>query len=167
MAKQSGSTRISHWGSKGNYINDLYSKNGIRVEYGELDEHSKKKVKEKKNKLSKEVYQNLKDKIVKQVIDNGVEIEIIFTSSGIDHFFNSAMLTLSGKYFSEKSMRNIDKILSEAEYIPTSHELTKPRTDGRNLWFVYKAGGRDCYIKVDYNSQLKAYELYDVVDILK
>lgn len=60
-------------------------------------------------------------------------------------------------------MKNINNIIEKANYISTSHGLTHPRTDGRDLWFSYK----DAYFKVCYNSNMKMYELYDVVDKIK
>lgn len=165
MSKGNGNIRISHWGSVRNYIGDMYVRDGRRVEYSELTTEQKKVVKTKKSELSKELYASLKDVTTPQVIDDNVSIDIHYTSKGLDHFANSAMLTLSGKYFSEKSMKDINNILSKSQYIPTSHELIHPRTDGRDLWFAYKdADSRGVYFKIAWNSKLKFYELYDVVD---
>lgn len=165
MGKGSGNIRISHWGSVGNYTGDMYVRDGRRVEYSELTTKQKKVVKTKKSELAKELYASLKDVTTPQVIDDNVSIDIHYTSKGLDHFANSAMLTLSGKYFSEKSMKDINNILSKSQYIPTSHGLIHPRTDGRDLWFAYKdTDGRGVYFKIAWNSKLKFYELYDVVD---
>lgn len=166
-SKYAGSTRVSHWGSGYDYRGDLYFRDGYRVEYSALTDSQKKIIKDVKKNLTKRMYSKFKDTTTPQVIDNGEKIEIGYTSKGLDHFCNTAMLTLSGKYFSEKSMMRIDKILEKSVYVPTSHELTHPRTDRRELWFSYQDGdGRGVYFKVDWNNHLKMYELYDVVDKL-
>ncbi len=78
------------------------------------------------------------------------------------------MLNLSGKYFSHASMLKVNEILEKSMYVPSSHELSHPRTDGRELWFTYKdADGRGVYFKVCKNNKIKAYELYSVVDEIK
>jgi hypothetical protein len=79
------------------------------------------------------------------------------------------MLTLSGKYMSRRSMINIDKILQQAEYIPTSHKLYKGRNDGIEYFFKYKdKTGRNIYFKVAYDKSTNRngrYYLYSVTDI--
>ncbi len=98
-------------------------------------------------------------------MDGGEKVKIHYTSHGIDHFCNDTMLNLSGKYFSKNSMMRVNEILEKSTYIPTSHNLSHPRTDGRNLWFSYHdADGRDVYFKVNWNANIKKYELYSVVD---
>lgn len=49
MAKASGSTRASRWRSSDNK-DKLYYRDGVRVEYSELDEPGKKLVKDAKKK---------------------------------------------------------------------------------------------------------------------
>lgn len=100
MARGSGNTRVSKWFSRDNLQEQLYYKDGVRVEYAELSELGKRLVKDEKNKVVKELYAKLKNEKTTQVIDNGQVIQIGYTSKGCDHFANDAMLTLSGKYFS-------------------------------------------------------------------
>ena len=111
MAKASGNTRCSKWTSSNNTEKRLYYHGDRRLEYNELTRNEKALVKEEKKKISKELYQKLKDKVTKQTIDNEKQITIKYTSRGLDHFANDAMLTLSGKYFSKNSMMRINEIL--------------------------------------------------------
>ena len=165
MAKVSGSTRVSRWVNRNNSQEKLYYRNGKRVEYAELDTIGKRLVKDEKNKIAKELYAKLKNEKTTQVIDNGQVIQIGYTSHGIDHFANDAMISLSGKYFSRKSMMRVNEILAKFTYIPTTHGLVHSRSDGRDLWFSYKdADGRGVYFKVCWNNQLRIHELYSVVD---
>ena len=166
MAKTSGDTRVSRWrDANAPLSSDLYYHDGRRVEYEELSNTEKNAVKREKTAISKALYAKLKDTTTPQVIDNGKRIEIAYTSKGLDHFANDAMLNLSGKYFGRDSMMRVNEILEKSTYLPTPHGLTHPRTDGRSLWFSYKdADGRGVYFKVTYNSQLSKYELYSVVD---
>lgn len=163
--KYSGGTRVSRWVNRNNSQEKLYFRDGVRVEYAELDILGKRLVKDEKNKIAKELYAKLKNKKTTQVIDNGQVIRISYTSKGCDHFANDAMISLSGKYFSRKSMMRVNEILEKSIYIPTSHNLTHPRTDGRDLWFTYiDADGRGVYFKVCWNNNLKRHEFYSVVD---
>lgn len=165
MAKVSGSTRVSRRVNRNNSQEKLYYRNGKRVEYAELDTIGKRLVKDEKNKIAKELYAKLKNEKTTQVIDNGQVIQIGYTSHGIDHFANDAMISLSGKYFSRKSMMRVNEILAKSTYIPTTHGLVHSRSDGRDLWFSYKdADGRGVYFKVCWNNQLRIHELYSVVD---
>ena len=77
------------------------------------------------------------------------------------------MISLSGKYFSEESMLQIDKIFEQSKYVPSSHVSKHLRTDGRDLWFTYKENGRGIYFQTTYNRHLKKYELYSIVDKLR
>lgn len=163
MAKASGSTRASKWRSSSN-LERLYYKNGKRVEYAELDDAAKKQVKEEKKIVVKAMLCKLRDTQTEQVIDNNQRIVIRYTKRGIDHVANDAMLMLSGKYFSRKSMLKINEILAKSTYVPTLHGLSHSRDDGRNLWFSYIDGdGRGIYFKVCKNA-LGSYELYSVTD---
>ena len=167
MAKQSGSVRASKWPRQNpaGVFSDMYSQNGVRVEYGQLTSAEKRIVKDAKKKLVKDMFDKLKDVTTKQVIDNGVQIEIKYTKKGLDHFANDAMLHLSGKYFSEASMMRVNEILEKSTYVPGPHGLTHSRNDGRVLWFTYSdSDGRGVFFKVNYNKNLKGYELYSVVD---
>lgn len=168
MAKGSGDTRVSRWRASGAPLSaDLYFHNGRRVEYSDLSDSEKAAVKKEKSAISKALYIKLKDVVTPQVVDAGREIEIAYTSKGLDHFTNDAMLTLSGKYFSRNTMMRINEILEKAKYIPTEHGLSHPRSDGRNLWFSYTdSDGRGVYFKVTKNSRIGKYELYSVVDSL-
>ena len=171
MAKGAGSTKASKWPRKSqdsDTIEDLYSHDGARVEYKDLPEEKKDEVKAEKKRIAKALSDKLKDVTTKQVIDDGVEIEIHYTNTGVEHFCNDAMLTLSGKYFSEKSMMRIDEILAKSNYVQTSHVLTHPRKDKRNLWFAYQdSDGRGVFFKITLNDDTKHYELYSVTDALK
>lgn len=168
MAKGAGDNRVSTWRKAGTPLSDdLYFTGGGRQEYINLDQTHKNKVIEVKRRLQNEMFQKLKDVSTPQVIDNGEVIEIRYTNKGIKHFCNDAMINLSGKYFSESSMMNIDSIIAKSSYIPTSHSLIHPRKDGRDLWFKYIDGdGRGVYFKIAWNRNNKIYELYSVTDIL-
>lgn len=146
---------------------DLYYTGGARREYVDLDQTHKNKVIEVKRRLQNDMFQKLKDVTTTQVIDDGQVIVVHYTNAGIKHFCNDAMVRLSGKYFSESSMMNINQILEKSTYVPTSHALKKARTDGRDMWFKYKdAEGRGVYFKVTWNTHNKIYELYSVTDVL-
>ena len=165
MAKDCGGTRVSTWVNRNNSQEKLYYRDGRRVEYSELSTIGKKLVKDEKNKIAKELYAKFKNEKTSQVIDNGEVIQIGYTSKGLDHFANDAMISLSGKYFSRKSMMRVNEILEKSIYVPTTHGLSHSRTDGRDLWFTYTdAEGRGVYFKVCWNSQLHKHELYSVVD---
>ena len=149
-------------------IEELYLKDGLWMNYYDLSQIDKLAVRRKKKELANEIYTLLKDTIVNQVIDLQKKIEIHFTKKGIDHFCNDALITLSGRYLNEDSMKKIDEILSKAMYLPTPHTLSSSRKDGRILWFVYKdTDKRGVYFKVCWNKNLKMYELYSVVNQLK
>ena len=165
MSKASGSTRCSKWKSSNDAQQKLYFHNGKRVEYKELSDSEKKLVKDEKKKIAKALFAKLKDKETIQVIDDGQQITIMFTSRGLDHFANDAMISLSGKYFSKKSMMRVNEILEKSVYVPTSHTLTKARTDGRDMWFKYSDNeGRGVFLKVCWNTKLDIHELYSVTD---
>jgi hypothetical protein len=53
MAKGSGSTRVSRWVNRNNSQEKLYFRDGVRVEYAELDTIGKRLVKDEKNKVAK------------------------------------------------------------------------------------------------------------------
>ena len=161
MAKGAGYTRASKWriNTPTSFV-QLYYKNGVRQEYPDLTEKAKELVKKEKNRIAKAMYAKLMSESTSQVIDNGKEISIHYTSKGLKHFANDAMIKLSGKYFSSDSMMNINSILARSTYVPTTHNLTHPRTDGREVWFSYKdADSRDVYLKVSWNNKMKIYEL--------
>lgn len=159
---------VSMWRPDGSPLSqDLYFANGIRVDYFQLPKEKKIIVRKKRDQIVLELFKRLKNKTVAQVIDNNIPITIIFTRKGLEHFCRDAMMTLSGKYFSEKSMMRIDDILAQSTYIPTSHTLQHQRTDGRDLWFTYKDNeGKGVYFKVGWNKNIKKYEFYSVVDKL-
>lgn len=162
MAKTAGHVRASKW--KG----DIFTVNGTRKEYYELPDERKKAVQSLAGKVSKIVYKNLKDSSVS--LNAGEKaINVQFTKKGIEHFTRDAMLTLSGKYMSHRSMINVDQLLSASEYVPTSHALYKGRKDGKELFFKYKdKSGRGIYFKIAYEptqSKGKTYYLYSVSDM--
>ena len=170
MAKWPGHTRVSRRakpviGSRDGEIADLYFRDGYRVEYESLSTQQKQRVKYEKKRIAHELFSKLANVTTPQTIDNGERIEIHYTSKGLDHFCNDAMLTLSGKYFSEASMMRVNEMLEKSTYVPTPHGLTHSRNDDRELWFCYQdADGRGVYFKVDWNKHIKAYEFYSVAD---
>ena len=162
MAKSAGHIRASKWD------NSIYHEGGVRKEYGELSDARKAIVKAELKSVQAAMWGNLKSKSVVLKAD-GKEIRVGFTKSGTDHAARDAMLTLSGKYMSRKSMINIDTILRQSEYVPTSHELYKGRKDGIEYFFKYKdKQGRGIYFKIAYEpaqGQGKKYYLRSVTDI--
>lgn len=162
MAKSAGHIRASKWD------NSIYHEGGVRKEYGELSNARKAIVKAELKSVQAAMWGNLESKSVVLKAD-GKEIRVGFTKSGTDHAARDAMLTLSGKYMSRKSMINIDTILQQSEYVPTSHELYKGRKDGIEYFFKYKdKQGRGIYFKVAYEpaqGQGKKYYLRSVTDI--
>jgi hypothetical protein len=162
MAKTAGHVRASKW--KG----DIFTVNGTRKEYYELPEARKKAVQSLAGKVSAIVYKNVQDKSV-NLNAGGKDITVQFTQGGIAHFTRDAMLTLSGKYMSHRSMINVDQLLSVSEYVPTSHALYKGRKDGKELFFRYKdKTGRGIFFKIAYEPKQgegKPYYLYAVGDI--
>lgn len=60
--------------------------------------------------VQKAMWTNLQNKSVTLQADNK-DILVQFTKKGTEHVARDAMLTLSGKYMSRKSMINIDEIL--------------------------------------------------------
>lgn len=162
MAKSAGHIRASKWD------NSIYHEGGVRKEYGELSDARKAIVKAELKSVQAAMWGNLESKSVVLKAD-GKEIRVGFTKSGTDHAARDAMLTLSGKYMSRKSMINIDTILRQSEYVPTSHELYKGRKDGIEYFFKYKdKQGRGIYFKIAYEpaqGQGKKYYLRSVTDI--
>lgn len=162
MAKSAGHIRASKWD------NSIYHEGGVRKEYGELSDARKAIVKAELKSVQAAMWGNLESKSVVLKAD-GKEIRVGFTKSGTDHAARDAMLTLSGKYISRKSMINIDTILQQSEYVPTTHELYKGRKDGIEYFFKYKdKQGRGIYFKVVYEpaqGQGKKYYLRSVTDI--
>lgn len=162
MAKSAGHIRASKWD------NSIYHEGGVRKEYGELSDARKAIVKAELKSVQAAMWGNLESKSVVLKAD-GKEIRVGFTKSGTDHAARDAMLTLSGKYMSRKSMINIDTILRQSEYVPTTHELYKGRKDGIEYFFKYKdKQGRGIYFKVAYEpaqGQGKKYYLRSVTDI--
>ncbi|MBO7235167.1 MAG: hypothetical protein J6V05_01080 [Alistipes sp.] len=162
MAKSAGHIRASKW------ENSIYHEGGVRKEYGELSDARKAIVKAELKSVQAAMWGNLESKSVVLKAD-GKEIRVGFTKSGTDHAARDAMLTLSGKYMSRKSMINIDTILQQSEYVPTSHELYKGRKDGIEYFFKYKdKQGRGIYFKIAYEpaqGQGKKYYLRSVTDI--
>lgn len=125
------------------------------------------RVKKTAQRLSKEIRKKYQGQVSEKEIDDNEKIEVYFTKKGIEHVVNDALLTLSGKYFSEKSMMRIKEIFDSAEYVPTSHGLTHPRDDKRNLWFAYTdTEGRGVYFKVAKGSN-GHYEIHSAVDTLE
>ena len=172
MAKGAGHVRASRWpraveGSREGEVEDLYFRDGRRVEYGQLTTEKKSLVKREKKRIKEALFQKLKNVTTPQTVDGGETIEIYYTSKGLDHFCNDAMLNLSGKYFSESSMMRINEILEKSTYIPTDHGKSHSRGDDREFWFTYEdAEGRGVYFKVAWQKSMKKYTLYSVVDTL-
>lgn len=164
MAKTSGNVRNSKW------HNDIYTENGIRKEYYELNDERKMVVRAISKKVADEMWNNLSKKSVPLKAD-GNTINVQFTRSGVDHVARDAMIVLSGKYMSRNSMKHIDRILAKSEYVPTDHKDKKDRKDGKELFFRYKdKDGRGIYFKVAYeprNGSRKYYYLWSVVDTME
>lgn len=162
MAKTAGSIRASKW------ENSIYHEGGIRKEYKDLSEGRKTAIRAEMKIVQNAMYANLKDKMVTLTAD-GSDIEVGFTRKGVNHVARDAMMTLSGKYMSKSSMINIDDILRQSEYVPTTHQLYKGRKDGIEYFFKYKdKQGRGIYFKVAYEpaqGQGKKYYLRSVTDI--
>ncbi len=162
MAKTAGHVRASKWRG------DIFTVNGTRREYKDLPLERQNAVKSLVKKVSKNVYNNVKDTSV-SLNAGGKAIKVQFTKDGVDHFTRDAMLTLSGKYMSHRSMINVDQLLSASEYVPTSHALYKGRKDGKELFFKYKdKTGRGIFFKIAYEPKQgdgKPYYLYSVGDI--
>lgn len=116
MGKTAGRVRSSKW------ENSIYHEGGVRKEYYELSKGRKAAVLAELKSVQTAMWANLQSKSVTMTAD-GKEITVSFTKKGTDHVARDAMLTLSGKYMSRKSMINIDAILRQSEYVPTSHEL--------------------------------------------
>ena len=167
MAKASGDTRVSRWRPTSAPLSeDLYYNNGKRVEYKELPIDKKDVVKKTAQRIAKAVRKKYQGSTSEKVIDSNETITVEFTRKGIEHICNDALLTLSGKYFSEKSMMRIKEIFDSAEYVPTDHKDKKGRKDKRFLWFTFKdTEGRNVYFKAALGSNGK-YEIHSVVDKL-
>ncbi len=158
MAKGPGNTRASTW-RNGLYNNTV----GKRQNFNRLPISAKQAVVQEKASVIVDMKARLIGLRTPQVIDNGQRIEIEYSSKGINHFANDAMVVLSGKYFSRDSMLRVNEILEQARYIPTSHMLVHPRRDNRELWFSYKPkDGRNVYFSVSRDSKTGRYELYSV-----
>lgn len=161
MAKTAGSIRVSKW------ENSIYHEDGVRKEYSELSKGRQDAVKVELKSVQKAMFSNLQDKQVTLNADDKT-IEVGFTRKGVNHTARDAMMTLSGKYMSRDSMINIDRILQQAEYVPTDHSLYKGRNDGIEYFFKYKdKQGRGIYFKVAYEpkqGQGKKYYLRSVTD---
>lgn len=116
-------------------------------------------------RVGNEMWENLQNKSVDQVAD-GQHIKIEFDHKGVDHVSRDALINLSGKYMSNESMVNIDKILASATYVPTEHGLSHGRSDNRQMWFKYQdSQGRGLYFSVAHNPKaVKKYTLYSVSD---
>ncbi len=160
MAKATGNNRNSGW------ADNPYHVGGERKEYADLPDDRKDMIKAMSKRVAKNMWDNLKDKSVAQTVD-GKKIKIEFDHDGVKHVARDAMLTLSGKYMSRKSMVNINHILANASYIRTSHVLSHPRKDERQMWFKYKDNqGRGLYFSIAYTPKReKQYTLYSVTDV--
>ena len=97
MPKGPGNTRVSTW-RNGLYMHTA----GNRQNFNRLPIPAKEAIVQEK----KAVIRDMKAKLIgiktPQIIDNGKQIEIEYTSKGISHFANDAMVVLSGKYFSRE-----------------------------------------------------------------
>lgn len=159
MSKSVGSDRASSWAG------NIYTVDGVRMEYKDLPQARKDIIKAQYKEVAKEMWEKLQGKTVELEVD-GETISVGFNKKGVEHVARDAMMTLSGKYFSQRSMMSIDKILAKSEYIPTSHT-----DDGHNphhaksLWFKFRdRTGRGVYFKVNHNTENGQYTLYSVGD---
>ena len=66
----------------------------------------------------------------------GEDINVVFTKDGTEHAARDAMMTLSGKYMSRKSMVNIDTILQNSKYVEKQVPLN-PRKDKKEFFFAH------------------------------
>ncbi len=122
-----------------------YTVKGVRYSYGELAikfPNRAKQIRDKTREIAKEMTVILVGKTVVQTIDNNKLIMIGFSSKNNKEFVRQAMLTLSGKYFTRKEMLGINRILSKAVYVPTSHLNKHKGEDDKTLWFTYKDSTR-------------------------
>ena len=170
MAKTSGSTRVSKWRPANAPLSaDLYYHAGRRMEYWdkEFPKYKKDIIKKTAQRIAKELRKKYQGSVSEKEIDGGEKINVVFTKKGIEHITNDALLTLSGKYFSETSMMRIKEIFDSSEYVKTPHENYKERPDKRALWFAYKdTEGRGVYFKAAVGTSGQ-YEIHSVSDRLK
>lgn len=86
-----------------------------------------------------------------------------------NEFSRDAMTILSGKYFSRKSMNNIDKILAQSTYY--NQENSTGRKDGIVSFFHYTDNqGRGVYFGVAHEPNQgdgTRYYLYSVTDTME
>lgn len=163
MAKSAGHIRASKWD------NSIYHEGGVRKEYGELSDARKAIVKAELKSVQATMVAALGNKKIK-LKAGGEDIEVIFTKDGLEHAAQDAMLTLSGKYMSRKSMINIDEILKSSVYVE-KQVPEKPRKDKKEFFFAHTdTQGRQIFLKVAFDrtqSKKGRYYLYSVTDRLR
>ena len=162
MAKSAGHIRASKW------ENSIYHEGVVRKEYGELSEGRQAAVRAELKRVQSEMWNNLRNKSVTLSVE-GEDINVIFTKDGTDHIARDAMMTLSGKYMSRKSMVNIDAILQHSRYVERQIPQ-KPRKDKKEFFFAHTdTQGRQIFFKVAFDrtqSKQGRYYLYSVTDKL-
>lgn len=163
MAKSAGHIRASKWD------NSIYHEGGVRKEYGELSEARKAIVKAELKSVQATMVAAIGNKKIK-LNAGGEEIEVVFTKAGLEHVARDAMLNLSGKYMSRKSMINIDEILRSSVYIE-KQVPKEPRKDKKEFFFAHTdTQGRQLFLKVAFDratNKKGRYYLYTVTDVLK
>ena len=141
----------------------------MRKEYGELSEGRQAAVRAELKSVQAAMWSNLQSKSVTMHAD-GEDIEVAFTKRGTYHAARDAMMTLSGKYMSRKSMVNIDTILQSSKYVEKQVPLN-PRKDKKEFFFAHTdTQGRQIFFKVAFDrtqSKQGRYYLYSVTDKLR
>lgn len=124
----------------------LYVEDGVRKDFKDLSKPAQQKVQQLRNQIVNKLGDKLRDRTITQTIDNGEKITIGFTNEGIRHFVNDVMCgATSGRYFSQKDLLNIDKILSRSKYMGEE----KARHNKREYFFRYAhKDGVEVFLKV-------------------
>ena len=141
----------------------------MRKEYDELSEGRKAAIRAELKRVQSEMWNNLREKSVTLSVE-GEDINVVFTKDGTEHAARDAMMTLSGKYMSRKSMVNIDTILQSSKYVEKQVPLN-PRKDKKEFFFAHTdTQGRQIFFKVAFDrtqSKQGRYYLYSVTDKLR
>lgn len=173
MGRQSGGLRVSRRNFRSigrkydNFFRRAYIVDGERREYSELPDSQQSQINDTLKRIQRDMLNNLQNKSVILNAD-GREIRVGFTRKGVFHAARDAIIILGGKYFSPEELVHIDQILARAEYVPTSHRLTKERKDNITMFFKYKdKTGKNVFFKVAYDPTAGGginYYLYSIVD---
>lgn len=163
MGKTAGSVRSSKWESS------IYHEGGVRKEYHELSKGRKTIVKAELRRVQAAMVARLNGKKI-TIYADGKKIDVVFTKDGLEHAAQDAMIALSGKYMSRKSMLSIDKILAGSQYVEKQIPK-KSRKDKKEFFFAHTdTQGRQIFFKVAFDrtqSKQGRYYLYSVTDKLR